>query len=147
MPDIDVDLSEAVSGEPVPEGVYELVCEKAPELKTSKEGNPVLQWILKVVGTEGNEEFDGRTIPRRTPLTGAGAGFTRSMCEGLGIAYEATYEIPGDPNSKLLRIKFNTDNAIGKRTLATVIQRSFQRAGSDTKDISNELKSMTPIAV
>jgi len=81
-------LGDLPSGEPVPEAVYHLRCDKA-ELKFVKQGKnkdaPMAEVMLTIFGPEDAEEFHGRKLFENLMLTGEGAFKTRQFLTAAGF--------------------------------------------------------------
>jgi hypothetical protein len=98
MPRLNLDLSEAVSIEPVPDDEYTCKISAVSEVKSG----PNSQYV-NVEFTVADGEFTGRKIWRNYPISGKGAGF---FIELANKAIDAGLE-PGDP------VDFDTDDLIG----------------------------------
>lgn len=70
-------------GEPIPEGVYYLRCDKAT-FKTSKKGQPMVEAQLTVFGPEEAEQYHGRKVFEIFMLAGDGAFRVRQFFEAAG---------------------------------------------------------------
>jgi hypothetical protein len=77
-------LGDMPSGEPVPEGVYHIRCDKAT-FKTSKEKhNPMVEATFTIFGPADAEEFHGRKVFDNLMLSGEGMFRTRQLLEASG---------------------------------------------------------------
>lgn len=85
-------LGDMPSGEPVPEGIYALRCDKA-ELKFSKEKKtPMAEVTWTIFGPESAEEFHGRKVFENFMLDGEGMFKTRQVFEAAGFDEDFTLE-------------------------------------------------------
>lgn len=119
---ISPDFSEAKElpkDQPVPTGVYKARIEDC-EAKTSKAGKPMLSWMLRIFGAEGDiSSQNNRVLYYNTMTSGAGAG----MLKTLIIA--ATGETPTSA--------FNTDDLLGKEIEITVQTKNDPATGELSK--------------
>jgi hypothetical protein len=78
-------LGDMPSGEPVPEAVYEIRCDKA-EFKISKSDKhtPMAECMFTIFGPEEAEEFHGRKVFDNLMLAGEGAFRTRQLLTETG---------------------------------------------------------------
>lgn len=72
------------SGEPVPEGLYYLRCDKAEYKPTKEKNEPMAAVQLRIFGPEAAEEHHGRVIFENFMLTGEGTFRTRAFLEHAG---------------------------------------------------------------
>lgn len=103
MPLITPDFSEVTEG--VPPGVYSARITDC-EQRTSKTGNPYLNWKLELFGSPG---VNNQTIFHMTPVTGKGAFRLQELYKA------ATGEAIGKGKP------FNTDMLISKEVQVTLI--------------------------
>ena len=112
MPRIDVNTNEEIFMGLVTPDTYEGVCTGC-ELREKKSmaGEYTLMWSFEF-------EFEGKTarLNRFTPISGAGAGFTRQMLSSLEIDFEEEDENLG----------FDSDDAAGIACMITVNTREDQ---------------------
>jgi hypothetical protein len=76
------------TGEPVPEGIYHLRCDKATlkEVKSGKnKGEPMVELMWTIFGPEDAEEFHGRKVFENPMLTGEGAFKMRQLLTAAGF--------------------------------------------------------------
>ncbi len=95
--EITADYSEVVE---LPDGTYQARIEDC-EQKTSKEGNPYLNWKLVIVSEE--PKHNGAVCYKSTPMTKKGAGFLKQFLKAvLG------------PDAPASGGTFNTEDLLGK---------------------------------
>ena len=136
----DIEMGEAMDFSPVPDGAYEAVCEEKPEPGESDAGNPVLVWKFRLVGSNGQEEYSGKEIVRKTPTTGKGAGFTRDTLKGLSVPFTLI-----DESTPQERIRFDRDLCLGKHCILTISKSSFIRKKDGKKGEGNQVDNISPI--
>ena len=122
MPVVRVDLSEAKSFEPLPEGAY-LVAVTGVEAKQSVAGEGMLNWTLTVQ----DGEFTGRKVWLNTMTEGKGAF---RLVQLLDAVYQA-------PEGE--QIDLDPQDVIGCELTVTVKQRPYEDR------IQNEVVKMIAI--
>jgi hypothetical protein len=117
MPRLSVDMKEAVSFQPVPDGTYEVTVSAFQDVRTSAKGSKFVPVELTI--SDGGE-FDGKKLFMNLMLGGGGAGIAEDFLEKAGADYERTAE--GG-------IDFDTDDVVGCR-VAVVTKQSEYPEGS-----------------
>lgn len=108
------------SGEPVPEAVYQIRCDKA-EYKISKENKvPMAEVTFTIFGPDEAEEFHGRKLFENMMLAGEGMFRTRQFLIATGEAEDFVLE--------------DTDQLLQRECMA-VVQVDKERTDPDTKKI------------
>ncbi len=124
MPLVTPDFSEVSESKPVPPGVYSARITDC-ESKTSKAGNPMLNWKLELFG---NPDINNRIVFTSTMISGKGAFRLQELYKA------ATGEAISD------RSGFNTDALIGKEVQVTLVEGRDQegnvRSFPDVKAIA-----------
>jgi hypothetical protein len=92
---LDADFERATSdgtGVPagVPDGKYQIVVEHVELTKTPTTGNPMLKWLLRIVGPR----LAGRTLRKNNVLTANTVGFLKAELHLCGIELGKLSELP-----------------------------------------------------
>lgn len=112
MPNINLDLSEAISNKPIDSGVYEMEVESVSEAKQgAKAAYVTIVW--KCV----EEPFVGRKVFDNRPINGRGASI-------FVQAWNAVMHQDLDVDA-LSTVEIDTDDMIGERGLISIRHREY----------------------
>jgi hypothetical protein len=118
-------LGEMPKGEPVPEGIYHIRCDKVTYKTTGpaskNPGTPMAECQFTIFGPEEAEEFHGRKVFDNMMLAGEGLFRTRQFLEATGEDADFSLE--------------DTDQLV-ERECAAVIGIEPERKGEDGKSFS-----------
>jgi hypothetical protein len=120
-----VSVSDMKGNEPVPEGRYNLRCEKAEYVVRGKQAtskDPYASCQFVIIGPEDQEEYIGRKIFANLMLGGPGMFLTKGFLQGSGEEVEFLLE--------------DTDQLVGREAGGTV--QIEKREGYDDR---NKIKS------
>lgn len=121
MPKIELNLSEAVSLTPVPEGTYSV---EVQEVEGPKEGQNSHYMTAILIINDGGDH-DGRKFFYNFPITGKGAGIGArfvSLCTGEDVDEEEDI------------VSFDTDDLIGAELRAVVDHREWPKGSGEMRD-------------
>lgn len=105
---ITPDFSEAIESSPIPAGVYKVRI-TGVEQKTSRKGDPYLNWKLTIFGAEGElSSCNNRPVFMVTMLKGPGAGRLKDLAKA------ALGELPET---------WDTDQFLGRELEAVLVER------------------------
>jgi hypothetical protein len=131
-------LGDMPKGEPIPDGLYHLRCDKATLKETGASsktpGAPMVEAQLTVFGPDDQEEYHGRKVFENFMLTGEGMFRTRQFLEAGGLPEDAVID--------------DTDIFIGVET-AAVVQVEKERKDPKTQQVysaRNRVARFLPIA-
>lgn len=118
-------IGDMPSGEPIPEGIYYLRCDKAEHKLTKvKPGKPggksMVECALTVFGPAEQEEFHGRKIFENFMLEGEGRFRTRAFLEAAGWDEDSQLE----DTEQLLNLE-----------VAAVVQIEKERKDPNTQEV------------
>jgi len=127
-------LGDMPKGEPVPEGIYHIRCDKAT-YKTSKEkGLPMAEVQLTIFGPDEAEQHHGRKLFENLMLSGEGMFRTRQLLEAAGNDEDFVLE--------------DTDQLVGIEC-AAVVQVEKERKDPESGQVysaRNKVARFMPIA-
>lgn len=116
--------AETTGFEPIPEGVYEVALRDVE----IKEGQKAPYWLWTFEVPASAEEFSGRRLWLNTSLS-------ENALWKLKETFDAFGETPDT----------DTDEMLGKRVRAVVIQRVIQ-SGARSGEITNQIDKLLPVA-
>jgi hypothetical protein len=76
--------------EPVPDGLYETLVEDVQLVRSSRSGNPMLVWRLRITGAEHTD----RKLFKRRVITEKSLPFVREDLERCGVALDRFSDLP-----------------------------------------------------
>lgn len=109
MPKFKINWEEAVTFEPIPEGVYEAEIDTSEcEELTSKSGNPMVNIKFNVL-VDGNN----RVVSKNYVLSGPGVGFLKELVTAAGLQLTPILDTK-ELHKKKVAIKVTQDDYNGK---------------------------------
>jgi len=107
------------SGEPIPEGIYKLRCDKVTYKLSAKNSTPMAEATFTIYGPDSAEEYQGRKVFENFMLAGEGQFKTRQFLSAVGkdedFVLEDTDDLIGLEAGAVIQIeKERTDASTGK---------------------------------